>query len=215
MYRLWQHGTMRRVWFVISWVLATAVVSFITFQMLDAADSEVRDRPLTPVIVDSTPVEIIAADPVGDPVPAADEPPATTVPLVAEDGDGSTPTDTLDQPGATTSTTAVTQSTTPTTPTTTIPGSSTTTTTVAGTTTTADAAWVTTTIPSPGGSLTVSYRPGEVRYEAAVPAAGYSLDIISTGPDVRVEFTADEGPEYEIRARWNDGEFESKVEEQN
>jgi hypothetical protein len=72
--------------------------------------------------------------------------------------------------------------------------------------------WKTTTITSPGGNLTVSYRTGEVRYEAAIPAAGYELEIKSTGPDVRVEFLG-EDTDWEIRARWNDGVFDPEVNE--
>jgi hypothetical protein len=58
----------------------------------------------------------------------------------------------------------------------------------------------------------VSYRPGEVRYEAAVPAAGYELEIDSiSSDDIKVEFEDDEGGGWDIRARWNDGEFETEV----
>lgn len=62
----------------------------------------------------------------------------------------------------------------------------------------------------------MSYRPEEVTYEAAVPAAGYELEIEESGPgEVRVEFTSESGPDYEIRARWDDGQFETEISEKS
>ena len=59
----------------------------------------------------------------------------------------------------------------------------------------------------------MSYRPGEVRYEAAAPASGYALTIDETGPEVRVEFTSDDASDYEIRVRWKDGAIDAEVNE--
>jgi hypothetical protein len=57
----------------------------------------------------------------------------------------------------------------------------------------------------------VSYRPGEVRYEAAVPSSGYSLDIDSKeSPDIKVTFVGN-NDSWEIRARWHDGGFDPEI----
>ncbi|MGF1665252.1 MAG: hypothetical protein ACFCVC_03155 [Acidimicrobiia bacterium] len=221
---------MKRLALFSTWLLATVAVSWVTYQVLDAADAEVRNGPQTAVVVaasrepqvvvvgaaaetgeteprgsqaadpatpdGSSPVTMIAQDDQTDGVPATAGPTGTS-PAPPSDGGGS------GGGGATTTSTTVT----------TVPSATTATTALATTSTTAAQAWTTTTITSPGGNLTVSYRPGEVRYEVAVPAAGYELEIDSTGPDVKVEFEDDEGDGWEIRARWKDGAFSPEVEE--
>lgn len=59
----------------------------------------------------------------------------------------------------------------------------------------------------------MSYRPGEVRYEAGTPAAGFQMEIDETSPEVRVEFASDELSDYEIRARWTSDGFDSEINE--
>ena len=73
------------------------------------------------------------------------------------------------------------------------------------TTTTSAGPWQQATIPSEGGLVIVSYRPGEVRLESVAPSPGFSYRIEDQGPpDVRVEF---EGGELrvEVRVRWDNG----------
>lgn len=219
---------MKRLALFSTWLLATVAVSSVTYQVLDAADSGVRDAPRTAVVVATSlePLVVAVGAPANDSSDTTSITPQTSdlitldgsstthEPLTQENdpsgSSGTTPaTDTSPAPrtdddddGAPTSSTTVA----------TTPSATTGAAAPAATSTTLAVAWKTTTITSPGGSLTVSYRTGEVRYEVAVPAAGFELDIESTGPDVRVQF---EGTEegWEIRARWNDGTFSPEVKE--
>ncbi len=217
---------MKRLVLFSTWLIATVAVSWVTHQVLDAADSEVRDAPQIAVVV-ATSVErpnvtAEAVDQSPEPTtsitpptssPSPFDESSTTVALFTQqsqlDGQaGATgvtaaaPAPGLDDDASPTTTT--TQAATPTTTTgTSVP---------ATTSTTAAEAWKTTTITSPGGNLTVSYRTGEVRYEVAVPAPGFELEIESTGPDVKVTFDGDDD-DWEIRARWNNGSFSPEVKE--
>jgi hypothetical protein len=211
---------MRKLALFSAWLLATVAVSSVTYQVLAAADSGVRDAPRTAVVVASglePPVAAVGASAsdssnttsitpyTSDPVTPDGS--STTHGLLAGTSPAPRPDDndgaggSLVNPASTTTTTTMPP-----------PGASTVPPAPATTSATVSEAWKTTTITSPGGSLTVSYRTGEVRYEVAVPAAGFELDIESTGPDVRVEFEGeDEG--WEIRARWHDGAFSPEVKE--
>ena len=44
------------------------------------------------------------------------------------------------------------------------------------------APWQQTTIPSKGGLVIVSYRPGEVKLESVAPTPGFSYEIDDAGP---------------------------------
>lgn len=71
--------------------------------------------------------------------------------------------------------------------------------------------WTSLTVPSGGGVVVVSHRPGEVRLESATPAPGYAMEIDDRGPDeARVEF-AGADDEYEIRVRWHNGALDVEV----
>jgi len=62
--------------------------------------------------------------------------------------------------------------------------------------------------PTPGGTVTIQYRPGEVLLVSAVPLPGYELRIDHEGPEeVKVKFGT-EMVEWEFRARWKEGELE-------
>ncbi len=221
------HEVVKRFWLFMSWVGATALVSFVTFQALNAAQGQVNDRPLTPVVVAST--FQVALEPTSSSSPSTTDPtrrtalsaeatsssPAGSALLDPNSGGGSEPQQTspVTSPGAAAAPVTTTTTVDSTSTTSSSTNSSTSTTTTVGQSTTTPAAWTTTTISSPGGSVTVSYRPGEVRYDAAVPTAGYALSIEETGPEVRVEFEHEDLPDYEIRARWNDGTFDSEINE--
>jgi hypothetical protein len=59
------------------------------------------------------------------------------------------------------------------------------------------------TIPTAGGTLVVSYRPGEVVLDGATPAAGFTVDVDKQGPpEVRVEFES-ETAKVEVRVEWD------------
>jgi len=104
------------------------------------------------------------------------------------------------------STTLPTTSSTATLPTTpsTQPGSGSTTPTDPGSTTpTTSASWQVKTIPTDGGTVVVSYRPGEVVLDGATPAPGFTVDVDKGGPpEVRVEFES-EATKVEVRVRWD------------
>lgn len=80
--------------------------------------------------------------------------------------------------------------------------------------TTSEAAeWKLKTIPTGGGSVVVTYRPGEVLLQTATPAAGYRAEIDKTGPDtVEVEFESDEA-KYEVKVEWKDGALDVEIDE--
>ncbi len=53
--------------------------------------------------------------------------------------------------------------------------------------------------------MVVSYRPGEVKLEAASPVPGFTADVEDSGPPkVRVEFESQEN-NVDVRAEWRDG----------
>ena len=77
-----------------------------------------------------------------------------------------------------------------------------------------DDPWQQTTIPSKGGLVIVSYRPGEVRLESIAPTPGFSYEIDDQGPpEVRVEFEGGD-VKVEVRVRW-DGGLVTEVDEDN
>jgi hypothetical protein len=65
------------------------------------------------------------------------------------------------------------------------------------------ASWQVKTIPTDGGTVVVSYRPGEVVLDGATPAAGFTVDVDKGGPpEVRVEFES-ESTKIEVRVQWD------------
>ena len=151
--------------------------------------------------------------------------------------DSQSPVATTSLTTTTTTTTTTTSTTGLTTPTTTTPATTTTqattttrantTTTTAPTTTTTDpvttttAEEVTTTteadlwsqivLTSAGGSIVVSYRPGEVRLDAVSPAPTFLLEDVDEDPDrVEVVFESDDVT-YTIEAKWDEEEFVTDV----
>lgn len=177
---------MKKPVLVALWIVATLATTAVAYVAVNAAGAEVTDRPLTSVVA------------TGDPAVSSS-------------------TSTTGQPGTSTSTTggAGTTSGTGTTGGSTIPTSSSSTSSTATTgTTLSDAPWQQTTIPSKGGLVIVSYRPGEVKLESVAPTPGFSYEIDDQGPpEVRVEF---EGADVrvEVRVRW-DGGLVTEVDENN
>lgn len=178
---------MRKPALVAIWLLATLATSAVAYVAVTAAGAEVTDRPLTSLVV-------------------------------ARDGEGSGPTTTV----AISTTTAgpstippptslTLRDTVPTTPSTVTTASPTSTTAAPSTsttspTTTSAAVWQQTTIPSRGGLVVVSHRPGEVRLESVAPAPGFAYEIDDEGPpEARVEFEGGDGVRVEVRARWENG----------
>lgn len=75
-----------------------------------------------------------------------------------------------------------------------------------------ESAWSSRTIPTEGGIVVVSYRPGEVQLGSASPAAGFAAEIKKSGPpEVDVEFES-ESAKYRVRARWAAGDLSVEVE---
>jgi len=97
---------------------------------------------------------------------------------------------------------------------TTRPGSGSTTVTTApspgSTSTGVTATWQVKTIPTEGGTVVVSYRPGEVFLDGATPAAGFTVEVEKQGPpEVRVKFES-ESSKVEVRVDW-EGKLVSDV----
>lgn len=75
-----------------------------------------------------------------------------------------------------------------------------------------EAEWSSRTVSTLGGTVVISYRPGEVVLSSASPAAGFAAEIKKAGPpDVDVEFES-ETARYRVRARWADGALSVEVE---
>ncbi len=215
-------GVMKRVWLILSWAMATALVSFVTFQVLTAAHGEVSQRPRTPVVVaGSGGAEPTGTTTIADPATTGERPstdqvtPTSSISLPASP---STPDEPSPAPTASSSTIQTTGTVATSTTTTLATGTSSTASPTTPTTATqpptTTEVWKTKTVPSNGGSLTVRYRTGVVEYQAATPNPGFTLEVEDTSPEARVEFHNDgEGADYEIRVRWNGGALEVEVNE--
>ncbi len=90
-------------------------------------------------------------------------------------------------------------------------GGTTATTSPSGATSTSVAtAWQVKTIPTDGGTVVVSYRPGAVVLDGATPAAGFTVEVDKQGPpEVRVKFES-ESKKVEVRVDW-DGKLVTDV----
>ncbi len=177
--------------YVLGWVTVTAVVTLAAWQVVGAAQEQVGEVPTAPLVaVSAAPQETSATDstvPSGGGVPGQ----STT----------STTRPSGSAPGSTTSTTRPSGQ--PTTPT-----SSTT------STTQASLPAGSATIPSPGGTVTVSYSGGEVYLVGAAPANGFAAEVKNQGPqEVRVEFRSDT-LKVDVRARWESGGLVTTVSEE-
>jgi hypothetical protein len=72
--------------------------------------------------------------------------------------------------------------------------------------------WQVKTIPTAGGTVVVSYRPGEVVLDGATPAAGFTVEVDKQGPpEVKVKFES-ESTKVEVRVDW-DGKLVTDVQE--
>jgi hypothetical protein len=164
------------------WILATVATTAVAYVAVNAAGAEVTDRPLSSVVA------------TGD---------LTSSTSTSTTGASETPTS--EGIGGSTSTTAGTTTSSgsilPTTSTTIFSTGST----ASTATTAADGPWQQTTIPSKGGLVIVSYRPGEVKLESIAPTPGFSYRIDDEGPqEVRVRFEGGE-VKAEVRVRWDGG----------
>jgi hypothetical protein len=79
------------------------------------------------------------------------------------------------------------------------------------TTTEPEAEWIPLVLVSEGGSIVISYRPGEVRLDAVIPAPGFAVeDVDEERKSVRVEFEGADGSST-IVAKWDKGELVTDV----
>lgn len=178
---------MKRAWWIVAWLVATAGVSFVTLQTLSLAEAGIGEGDLSPVVVAST-------SPVG------------AVASAAEPADGDTTTTSVPRRSdpSTSATTAVA-------PTSTagIVGTPTTSTSAPPTTTVAVTAtvWEARTVESGGGTVTVRVAPGAVEFVSAVPAPGFAVDVHDDGPtQVRVDFDGD-AESFDVRIEWEGSEL--------
>lgn len=172
------------------WVLAVVLTTALAWQIVAFADERVGERPVSPVqaIPTTTTIELSAAT--GDTIP-----PDPTLPPPSDDLTTTTlATTSTSDDGATSSSVGTS---------TTSPSSSTTT-----------QGWATKTIPTSGGTVVVSYRPGEVILETAVPKPGFQTDIEKAGPPgVEVDFESS-SLKVAIKAEWKDGRLDVEIEEE-
>jgi hypothetical protein len=167
---------MRKPALAVIWIIATSVTTAIAYVAVNAAGAEVTDRPLTSVVAPDNDASSTTSTTAG-------------IPTSAAVGSNTSTTDNVTAPSAPAATAA-----TPSTSTLSVPA-----------TTTSAGPWQQATIPSEGGLVIVSYRPGEVRLESVAPSPGFGYEIDDQGPsEVRVEFDGGE-LRVEIRARWDNG----------
>ncbi len=73
--------------------------------------------------------------------------------------------------------------------------------------------WQVKSVATVGGTVVVSYRPGEAVYQTATPAPGFRAEIEKHGPPkVEVEFES-EAVTVEIRIEWRDGRLDVEITE--
>lgn len=179
------------------WVLAVVLTTAVAWQIVAVADERVGDRPVLPV--QAAPTTTIELSDVTGSTP----PPEPTLPPPADDLTTTTST------APTTSATSEDDGSSPSN-TTAAPSTSSTST----TSTTAGARWSTKTIATNGGTVVVSYRPGEVILETAVPLPGFETEIDKTGPpSVEVEFDSS-SRKIDIRVEWDNAQLEVDVDEE-
>ena len=71
------------------------------------------------------------------------------------------------------------------------------------TSTSATSNWQVKTIPTAGGTVVVSYRPGEVILDGATPSAGFTVEVEKQGPpEVEVKFES-ESTRVEVQVSWD------------
>lgn len=179
------------------WVLALILTTAVAWQIVAVADERVGDRPVSPVQAEPTTTielsEATGTTPPPEPTlpPATDDLATTTTSTpesssTSEDGGGNTSSSTSTPANSSTSTTS----------------------------TTALAQWSTRTISTNGGTVVVSYRPGEVILETAVPRPGFETEIDKQGPPVvEVEFDSN-NLRVDIKAEWENGELEIEIDEE-
>ena len=179
------------------WVLAVILTTAVAWQIVAVADERVGDRPVSPVqAAPTTTIELSeATGPTPPPEPTLPPPTddlASTTTSIAESSSTSE-----DDDGTTSSSTSA-------------PATSST----SSTSTTAAAQWSTRTISTNGGTVVVSYRPGEVILETAVPRPGFETEIDKQGPPVvEVEFDSS-NLRVDIKAEWENGDLEIEVDEE-
>ncbi|MFQ5523306.1 MAG: hypothetical protein ACE5F5_06970 [Acidimicrobiia bacterium] len=178
------------------WSLVLVLTTALTWQIVSAADGRVNDRPLAVNIAAPIIEAATATTPVSN-APGA----ATTLPELTPSTES-----TVAPTGQTTSSTTTTTEAGQLPPATTEHPTTT-------TTTASEKAWAFETVPTKGGTVTVSYRPGEVVFEAATPVGGYRFEVEREGPpEVEVEFESYD-LKIEVRVKWSDGELDIRVTE--
>ena len=179
------------------WVLAVILTTAVAWQIVAVADERVGDRPVSPVqAAPTTTIELSeATGPTPPPEPTL-PPPTDDLATTTTNIEESTTTSEGDNGTASSSTSA--------------PANTST----SSTSTTAAAQWSTRTISTNGGTVVVSYRPGEVILETAVPRPGFETEIDKQGPPVvEVEFDSS-NLRVDIKAEWDNGELEIEVDEE-
>ncbi|HLU31495.1 MAG TPA: hypothetical protein VK088_07005 [Acidimicrobiia bacterium] len=176
---------MKRLSLFAAWLGVLVLATTLTWQIVSAADDRVSDRPLAPLNV---------AAPV---ITGIDTTPSTTpasIPPATEATDPEPSSSTTSSPSTTVPTTSSSPSTTQ-----------------ATSTTTALAAWQTRSVETRGGTVVFRYRPGEVIYQTATPAAGYRVEVDKQGPpEVEIEFESEED-KVEIHAAWESGDIDIEI----
>ena len=199
---------MNRLGLFLAWLFVASAATALTWGVLSSADREVAEGPLSQglAVGDTRP-----PDPTDGSLPSSS---AASVKTPTSSVTSTIPTDSSHPPvtgGGTDTSSAPPVETAPqgttTTSTTVSQSSPSTTTTVAS----PGEAWTKLTVPSGGGVVVVSHRPGEVRLESAAPTAGFAMEIEKQGPDeVRVEFRSSTA-RFDIRIRWENGVLDTQV----
>lgn len=178
---------MSRWTLVAGWLLVLVAATTVTWQIVSAADDRVSERPLSPLNVAAPQLVIDTTNP-------------STTAAVSTTGTLTEPTPTTTEPDANASSTVVTSAPT---------------TSVSTPATSAPSQWESRTVQTKGGSVVLSYHPGEVILQAAAPAPGYQAEVEKKGPPkVHVEFES-EAFKVELQAEWRDGDLAIDISEES
>lgn len=182
---------MIRIGAIIAWLATAILFSFAAWQVVQATDEQTTEAPSAPVVYAAGLTSIDTSEPVDESTSI----PEPLVPPTNRVSDSSTPTGPTSTSLPLSSEGGSDGSSPPVTP--------------------ANPERDTRVIPTEAGTVSVSYEPGEVRFEGASPAIGWTIEVEERGPDaVEVKFERDDR-DVEVTVEWEDGELVVQIDEES
>ena len=171
---------------IVAWVATAILFSFAAWQVVQATEEQITDSPSAPVVI-AEGLDSSTTTPLG-------QGSAGSLPLVP-------PSNAVSRPSSTTTSTPP------------IGGPVTTDGPLAPTS--SDPNSETRIIETAAGTVSVAYWPGEVHFEGASPAIGWTVEVENEGPQVvEVKFEQDES-DVEVKVEWEDGQLVVEVDEES